>query len=72
MDAFDRAKQTILEVAASTRTCSRRLRDAGLGPIRCRSSSGSKFSVQGNIIVAGATAKAALLVRLTYGAPPPA
>jgi Trypsin-co-occurring domain 1 len=72
VDAFDRAKETILEIAASTAGLIEDAARRGARPDQLQVEFGLKFSVQGNIIVAGATAEAALVVRLTYDAPPPA
>jgi hypothetical protein len=69
LDAFDRAKQTILEVAESTAGLIEEAARRGARPDQLQVEFGLKFSVQGNIIVAGATAEAALVVRLTYDAP---
>lgn len=70
IDAFDRAKATILEVAASTAGLIEETARRGARPDQLQVEFGLKFSAQGNIIVAGATAEAALVVRLTYDAKP--
>jgi len=71
VDAFDRAKETILEIATSTAGLISEAAQRGARPDQLEVEFGLKFSVQGKIIVAGATAEAALVVRLTYGAAPP-
>ena len=69
VDAFERAKETILEVAASTAGLIGDAARRGARPDQLQVEFGLKFSVRGSIIVAGATAEAALVVRLTYDAP---
>lgn len=70
VDAFDRAKQTILEIAESTAGLIADAAARGARPNQLQVEFGLKFSVQGNVIVAGASGEAALVVRLTYDAPP--
>jgi hypothetical protein len=68
-DAFDRAKATILEVAGSTVDLIQQAAARGARPDHMEVEFGLKFTVTGNVIVAGATGEATLVVRLTYDAP---
>lgn len=70
-DAFDRAKETILEVAASTVDLIETAGARGARPDHLQVEFGLKFSVKGTVIVAGASGEATLVVRLTYDAAPP-
>ena len=70
-DAFDRAKETILEVAASTVDLIETAAARGARPDHLQVEFGLKFSVRGTVIVAGASGEATLVVRLTYDAAPP-
>ena len=63
IDAFDRAKETILELASSTADLIEEAAGRGARPDQLQVEFGLKFSAQGNIIVAGATARP----RSSYG-----
>jgi hypothetical protein len=69
VDAFDRAKQTIREIAESTAGLIADATERGARPNQLQVEFGLKFSVQGNVIVAGASGEAALVVRLNLRRP---
>lgn len=69
-DAFTRAQQAILEIAASTAGVIGEAAGRGVRPDRLEVEFGLKVSVQGNVIVAGTAGEATLRVTLTYGAAP--
>ena len=64
-EGFDRAQSAIVAVAESTVATIGQL-GVRYARMRWRSSSGVKFSAQGNVIVAGAAGEATLEVTLTY------
>ena len=69
-DAFDRAQDGIVAVAASTVATIGRLGARALGPDEVRVKFGLKFTAKGSVIVAGASGEATLEVSLTYQAAP--
>jgi predicted oxidoreductase len=66
VDAFDRAKQAIVAVAAATVQVAEDLATRSVKPQSVEVEFGLKFSAQGNIIVAGGSGEATLKVRLTF------
>jgi hypothetical protein len=64
-DAFDRAQQTILEVARSTAEMIERA-GAAARPDRVEIEFGLKFSASGGVIMAGVAGEASLKVTLSY------
>jgi Trypsin-co-occurring domain 1 len=67
-EAFMRAQDTIVEVAKSTAEMIEKVAAQAASPDRVEVEFGLRFSATGNIIMAGATAEAALKVTLTYKA----
>jgi len=66
IDAFDRAKDAIVAVAASTVGVANELARRAMAPEQVEIEFGLKFSVHGNIIVAAGSAEATLSVRLKF------
>jgi hypothetical protein len=66
VDAFDRARQAIVEIAASTADVIGKAADRGAHPDHLEVEFGLKISAKGNVIVAGASGEATLRVKLTY------
>ncbi|MFY1690002.1 CU044_2847 family protein [Plantactinospora sp. WMMB782] len=66
VDAFDRAQDAIVAVATSTVETAGELARRAAAPEQIEVEFGIKFSVQGNVIVAGGSGEATLTVRLTY------
>ncbi|MBY8870507.1 hypothetical protein K7640_01465 [Micromonospora sp. PLK6-60] len=66
VDAFDRAREAIVAVAISTVETANELTRRAACPEGIEVEFGIKFSVQGNVIVAGGSGEATLTVRLTY------
>lgn len=65
-DAFLHAQSAIVEIATSTVTAMQRAGERAARPDAMEVEFGLKFSAQGKIIVAGASAEATLKVKLTY------
>jgi Trypsin-co-occurring domain 1 len=65
-DAFERAHDLIIEMAADTVRLVREATERAARPQRIEVEFGLKFSAQGNVIVAGASGEATLVVRLGY------
>ena len=70
VDAFDRAREAIVEIAASTAEVIGRAADRGAHPDHVEVEFGLKISGKGNVIVAGVSGEATLRVKLTYDRPP--
>lgn len=68
VDAFDRARDAVVEIASSVADAVRRMGRRAVRPERVEVEFGLKFSAQGTIVVAGASSEASLLVRITYPA----
>ncbi len=66
LGAFERAQAAIVEVASSTVATVRDAAKRGARPDRMEVEFGVKFTVSGDVVIAGASAEASLLVRLTY------
>jgi hypothetical protein len=66
LGAFERAQDAIVEVATSTVRVIEKAAKRGARPDHLEIEFGVGFSVQGDVIVAGAAAQASLLVRLVY------
>jgi Trypsin-co-occurring domain 1 len=66
VDAYERAQVAIVEVAASTADTIRKLAARTVRPDKLEVEFGLKFSAQGNVIVAGVSGEATLVVRLSY------
>ncbi|MEU9290996.1 CU044_2847 family protein [Streptomyces sp. NPDC048275] len=69
VDSFDLARDAVVEIATSTAQAVGRLREQAVRPDQVEVEFGLKFSAQGNVIVAGASGEASLVVRMTYQAP---
>ncbi|MGI9000362.1 MAG: CU044_2847 family protein [Pseudonocardia sp.] len=65
-DAFERAQEAIVAIAASTVATIGQLGRRSVRPDEVQVAFGLKFSAQGNVIVAGASGEATLEVTLTY------
>jgi len=65
-DAFERAQSAIVAVAESTVRTIGQLGQRSVHPDEMQVTFGLKFSAQGNVVVAGASAEATLEVALTY------
>jgi hypothetical protein len=72
VEAFDRAQEAIVAVAASTVSTIGQLGRRSVRPDELEVKFGLKFSAQGNVIVAGAAGEATLEVTLTYRPDPAA
>ena len=68
-DAFVRAQEAIVEVAASTVEVMGAAARRAAAPESVEVEFGLKFSAQGNVILAGAAGEATLKVKLTYERP---
>lgn len=68
VDAFSRAQEAIVEVAASTATTIAEAARRGTHPERFEVEFGLAISAKGNVIVASASGEATLTVRLIYDA----
>lgn len=68
LDAFDQAREAIVEIAASMAEVVERAGTRAARPDRLEVSFGLKVSAQGNVIVAGAAAEATLEVKVVYEA----
>lgn len=66
LGAFERAQATIVQVAASTVDTVKAAAKRGAHPDRLEVEFGLKFTVSGDVLVAGASGEAGLLVRLVY------
>ncbi|MFF3324033.1 CU044_2847 family protein [Streptomyces sp. NPDC002889] len=69
VEAFDHAQDAVVEIATSAAQAIGRLRERAVRPTAVEVEFGLKFSAQGNVIVAGASGEASLVVRMTYQAP---
>ncbi|MEU6819815.1 CU044_2847 family protein [Streptomyces atriruber] len=67
--SFDVARDAVVEIATSTAQAVGRLREQAVRPEQIEVEFGLKFSAQGNVIVAGASGEASVVVRMTYQAP---
>ncbi|WP_172892521.1 CU044_2847 family protein [Micromonospora coxensis] len=67
-DAFDRAQEAIVAVAASTVGTIAQLGKQSLRPDEVQVKFGLKFSAKGTVIVAGVSSEATIEVALTYRA----
>lgn len=70
IDAYERAQRAIVELAASTADTIGQLAARAARPEKLEVEFGLKFSAQGNVIVAGASGDATLVVRLSYPVQP--
>ena len=70
LDAFERAQDAIVQVAVSTAGMIGRTAARSARPDHVAVAFGLKFSAQGDVIVAKASAEASLTVTLTYDAKP--
>lgn len=68
VDAFSRAQEAIVEIAASTATMFAEAARRGTHPQRCEVEFGLAISAKGNVIVASASGEATLTIRLIYDA----
>jgi len=68
LDAFERAKDAIVEVATSTAEVIGRMAERAVRPDHLEVQFGLSFSANGNVIVAGASAGATITVTLSYDA----
>ncbi|HEY9371912.1 CU044_2847 family protein [Streptomyces sp.] len=69
VDAFDHAQDAVVAIATSAAEGIGRLKDRAVRPEQVEVEFGLKFSAQGNVIVAGASGEASLVVRMTYRGP---
>lgn len=69
VDAFDHARDAIVEIATATGEAVGRMTHAATRPEQVEVEFGLKFSTQGTVVVAGASGEASLVVRLRYPAP---
>ncbi|WP_328460223.1 CU044_2847 family protein [Streptomyces sp. NBC_00448] len=69
VDAFDHARDAIVEIASATGEAIGRLTHEATRPEQVEVEFGLKFSTQGTIVVAGVSGEASLVVRLKYPAP---
>jgi hypothetical protein len=65
-DALDRAHQAIVRMAASSASVIDQVAARAARPDKLEVEFGLKISAEGNVIVAGASAEATLVVKLTY------
>ena len=70
LDAFERAQDSIVQVAVSTAGMIGRAAARGVRPDHVQVAFGLKFSAQGDVFVAKASGEASLTVTLTYDAKP--
>lgn len=70
LDAFARAQEAIVELAASTAATVEEARKRMARPDHLEVEFGLKISATGNVIVAGASGEATLRVKLTYDSTP--
>jgi hypothetical protein len=70
VDAFDRAEEAIVEIAGKLAGTVAELGRRSTRPEQVQVQFGLKFTAQGNVIVAGASAEASLQVTISYGSPP--
>jgi preprotein translocase subunit SecA len=68
-DAFERAQEAIIEVAASTVESITSAADRAGYPSKVELELGIKFDVRGDVVIASSSAGASLLVRLSYNLP---
>lgn len=66
-DAYERAQTAIVAVASSTVDVISQLSDQAVRPEQVEVKFGLKFSMQGNVVLAGASGEATLEVTLRYG-----
>ncbi len=66
-DAYDRAQAAIVAVASSTVDVIGQLSERAMRPEQVEVRFGLKFSMQGNVVLAGASGEATLEVTLRYG-----
>ncbi|MFC6082132.1 CU044_2847 family protein [Sphaerisporangium aureirubrum] len=65
-DAFVRAQDAILEVAASTAATMTAARSRGAAPTVMEVEFGLKFSTTGSVVIAGVSGEATITVKMTY------
>ncbi len=70
VDAFDRVKDAIVEVAASTVEVIERTTQLAARPDHLQVQFGLKVTANGNVVVAGVSAEASVMVTLVYDAKP--
>ena len=70
LGAFETVKDTIVDMAVSTKEVIDKTVDRAVRPDHLEIQFGLKVSAQGNVIVAGASAEASITVKLTYDAQP--
>ncbi|MDJ0346187.1 CU044_2847 family protein [Streptomyces sp. H10-C2] len=68
VDAFDHARDAIVEIASSTAEAIQRLGDRAIRPEQVEVEFGLKFSAQGNVVVAGTSGEASLVIKVMYQA----
>jgi len=68
VDAFSKAQEAIMEVAASTTTMIAKATHSGTHPDRFEVEFGVGISAKGNVIVASASGEATLKVTMIYDA----
>lgn len=68
VDAFDRARDAIVAIAASTVDTITQLGNQSLRPDEVQVKFGLKFTAKGNVVVAGVSSEATMEVALTYRA----
>lgn len=69
VDAFDRAEEAIVEIAGKLAGTVAELGRRSTRPEQVQVQFGLKFTAQGNVIVAGASAEASLQVTISYAGP---
>lgn len=69
VDAFDRARDAIVEITSSAADAIQRMGQRAVRPDQVEVEFGLKFSAQGNVIVAGTSGEASLVIKLTYPVP---
>src|SRR5262249_11309216 len=70
LGAFETVKDTIVDMAVSTKEVIDKTPARAVRPDHMEVQFGLKVSAQGNVIVAGASASASITVKLTYDAQP--
>ncbi len=70
VDAFGAVQEAIVEIAASTAQIISNAADRAARPDRLEVEFGIKLAADGSVVVAGVSAEATLVVKLTYDAKP--
>ncbi|MGH3390349.1 MAG: CU044_2847 family protein [Actinomadura sp.] len=70
LDAFDRARDAVVAIAASTAEAIDRLHERAVRPEQVEVEFGLKFSAQGGVVVAGVSGESTLVVKVTYQGSP--